>query len=86
MAAVRATEVDIQITAPGSSNYVRLAWRKMGGQPTFGVVSLANSPAVLTIPGLEAETNYDIRVYLMTRQSFDLYRGGEFGSNGPPDP
>ena len=80
--AVRANEADIQITALGAVSYVRLWWRKPGSQPTFRVVSLGNSTATLTIPDLEPETNYEIRVYLMTRQAFDLYRGGNSGSTG----
>ena len=84
MEAVRAKEIDIGITAPGSRNYFRVGWRKKGGigPLTFGVVSFANSPAVVTIPGLEAEADYEIRVYLITRQAFDLYRGGNSGSTG----
>ncbi|MXZ00319.1 hypothetical protein F4Y93_06590, partial [Candidatus Poribacteria bacterium] len=81
VAAVRATEVDIQVTV-GAGNYIRLGWRKTGDLPIFRVVSLASSPVTLTIPGLEPETDYEIRVSLMTRQSFDLYRGG---STGPTD-
>ena len=80
--AVRATEADIQITALGAVSYVRVGWRKTGRVPTFRVVSLGNSTATLTIPDLEPETNYEIRVYLMTRQAFDLYRGGNSGSTG----
>ena len=82
MEAVRATEVDIQITTSGPGNYVRLGWRKTGSRPTFGVASLTNSPATLTISNLEPATNYEIRVYSMTRQAFDLYRGGNSGSAG----
>ena len=82
VAAARATEVDIQITTSASGSYVRLGWRKSGGQTTFRVVSLANSAATLTIPGLEAATSYEIRAYLMTRQSFDLFRGGNTGATG----
>ena len=80
--AVRANEADIQITALGAVSYVRVGWRKTGRVPTFRVVSLGNSTATLTIPDLELETNYEIRVYLMTRQAFDLYRGGNSGSTG----
>ena len=80
--AVRATEADIQITALGAVSYVRVGWRKTGRVPTFRVVSLGNSTATLTIPDLEPETNYEIRVYSMTRQAFDLYRGGNSGSTG----
>ena len=82
MAAARANEVDIRISTSASRNFVRMAWRKTGGQPIFRVVSLANSEVVLTIPSLEAATSYEIRAYLMTRQSFDLYRGGNSGSTG----
>ena len=77
----RANELDIRITVPESSSYVRLGWRKTGKSPTFRVVSGVSSDTVLTIPGLETGTEYEIRASLMTRQSFDLYRAG---NSGPP--
>ena len=82
VAAVHATEVDVQITTSASNSYVRLGWRKTGEQPTFAVVSLANSSSTLTISGLEAATDYEIRAYLMTRQSFDLFRAGNTAAAG----
>ena len=82
VAAVRPTEVDVQITTSASNSYVRLGWRKTGEQPTFAVVSLANNSSTLTISGLEAATDYEIRAYLMTRQSFDLFRAGNTAAAG----
>ena len=81
LAQARAAEVDIRITTQWHSGYVRLGWRKAGAQPTFGVVSGATSGSVLTIPSLEAGTEYEIRGYQLTRQSFDLYRAGNSGSD-----
>ncbi len=80
VAAVRVTEVDIQITTSVPGNYVRLGWRKTGSRPTFRIASLGSGTATVTIPGLEPETDYEIRAYSMTRQAFDLYRGGNSGS------
>ena len=78
----RPGELDIRVSVPeGSLNYVRLAWGKAGDQPTFRVVEGVSDETVLTIPGLEAGTEYDVRAYLMTFQSFDLYR---VGNAGPP--
>ena len=77
---VRVTEVDIQITTSAPGNYVRLGWRKTGSRPTFRIASLGSGTATVTIPGLEPETDYEIRAYSMTRQAFDLYRGGNSGS------
>ena len=79
----RSGEIDIQIALPGTSlGYVRVGWRKSGGQPSFGVVYGATDGMVLTIPGLEASTDYEIRAYLMTAQAFDLYRASNTGSPG----
>ena len=77
---VRVTEVDIQITTSAPGNYVRLGWRKTGSRPTFRIASVSSGTATVTIPGLEPETDYEIRAYSMTRQAFDLYRGGNSGS------
>ena len=76
----RPTELDVQVALPeGAIAYVRLAWRKPGGQPIFRVVSGVTDETVLTIPGLEAGIEYDVRAYLMSFQSFDLYRAGNTG-------
>ena len=76
----RPTELDVQVALPeGAIAYVRLAWRKLGGQPIFRVVSGVTDETVLTIPGLEAGIEYDVRAYLMSFQSFDLYRAGNTG-------
>ncbi len=77
----RATEVDIRITTWVNSGYVRLGWRKAGAQPKFRVVSGVTSGSVLTIPSLEVGTEYEIRGYQLTRQSFDLYRAGNSGAD-----
>ena len=76
LSGARADAADIQITDVPASNYVRLGWRKSGGRPTFRLVSGVSSGTVLTIPNLDMNTEYEIRAYLMTRQSFDLYRSG----------
>ena len=78
----RPDAVDIQITGVPDSSYVRLGWRKSGGTPTFRLVSGVSSGTVLTIPNLDVNTEYEIRAYLMTRQSFDLYRSGNTGMPG----
>ena len=79
----RSSEIDIQISLPSASlGYLRVGWIKSGGQPSFGVVSGATDGMVLTIPGLEASADYDIRVYLMTTQAFDLFRASNTGSPG----
>ena len=76
----RPTELDVQVALPeGAIAYVRLAWRKPGGEPIFRVVSGVTNETVLTIPGLEAGIEYDVRAYLMSFQSFDLYRAGNTG-------
>ena len=79
----RAGEIDVRVSQPGaSSGYLRIGWRKPGEQPTSAVVSGVTSDTVLTIPGLEAETEYEIRVYALSSQGFDLYRGGNTGQPG----
>ena len=79
----RTDALDVQIpVTEGSTNYVRLAWRKDGGQPTFRVVSGVTDETVLTIPGLEKGQEYEVRAFLMTYQSFDLYRVGNSGTDG----
>ena len=83
LAEARPTELDVQVALPeGAIAYVRLAWRKPGGQPIFRVVSGVTNETVLTIPGLVAGTEYEVRAYLMTFQSFDLYRVGNTGADG----
>ena len=79
LSGARTDAVDIQTTGVPASSYVRLGWRKSGGRPTFRVVSGVSSGTVLTIPNLDVNTEYEIRAYLMTRQSFDLYRSGDTG-------
>ena len=79
----RATELDIRISAPGPSlGYVRLGWRKAGGQPTFGVVSGVTDGTVITISGLEPGAEYEVRAFLLSRQAFDLYREDNSGPAG----
>ncbi len=72
----------MQLSVAGENNYVRLAWRKSGGSPTFRVASGISASTTLTIPNLEQGTLYEIRAYLMHRQSFDLYRAGNTGAAG----
>ena len=79
----RTDEVDIRISVPQASlGYVRIGWGKTGEQPTFRLVSGVTEGMVLTIPGLEAGAEYEIRAYLMTTQAFDLYRGTNTGAPG----
>ena len=79
----RSSEIDIQISLPSASlGYLRVGWRKSGGQPSFGVVSGATDGMVLTIAGLEAETAYEVWASLMTTQAFDLFRASNTGSPG----
>ena len=83
LAEARPTELDVQVALPeGAIAYVRLAWRKPGGQFIFRVVSGVTDETVLTIPGLEAGSEYEVRAALMTFQSFDLYRVGNTGPEG----
>ena len=77
----RQGEIDIQIAASDSS-FVRVAWRRAGSDIAFSVASDVSSETTLTIPDLEAGTEYEIRAYLMTAQSFDLYRAGNSGAAG----
>ena len=77
------TEADVRISLPGSSlGYVRLGWRKPGDRPTFAVAWGVTRDTVLTIPGLEAGTDYEVRAYPMTTQAFHLYSGGSSASAG----
>ncbi len=79
----RSSEIDIQISLPSASlGYLRVGWRKSGGQPSYGVVSGATDGMVLTIAGLEAETAYEVWASLMTTQAFDLFRASNTGSPG----
>ena len=80
----RTNELDVQVSVPEDSiQYVRIGWRKIGGGgPTFGVVSGVTEDTVLTIPELDKGARYEVRAYLMTYQSFDLYR---VGSTGPDE-
>ena len=79
----RSSEIDIQISLPSASlGYLRVGWRKSGGQPSFGVVSGATDGMVLTIAGLEVETAYEVWASLMTTQAFDLFRASNTGSPG----
>ena len=79
----RATEIDVRVNAPGAfSGYLRVGWRKTGGQPNFGIVSGVNDGTVLTISGLEAGADYEIRAYIMSAQGYDLYRAGNTASTG----
>ena len=57
----RSSEIDIKISLPSASlGYLRVGWRKSGGQPSFGVVSGATDGMVLTIAGLEVETAHEV--------------------------
>ena len=79
----RSSAIDVRITVPGGSlGYLRMGWRKAGDLPSFGVVSGVTDGMVLTLPGLEAGTEYEIRAYWMTAQGFDLYRNTNSGSAG----
>ena len=88
----RPSAIDVRITVPGGSlGYLRMGWRKAGDLPSFGVVSGVTDGMVLTLPGLEAGTEYEIFAYWMTAQGFDLYRNtnsgpaGELIAEGSPD-
>ncbi len=73
----RATEADLRVSGAGSHlGYVRLAWRTGGGRPSFAVAQGVTDGMVLTIAGLEPETQYEVRAYLMTRQAFHMYSAG----------
>ena len=82
VAATRVEEIDVQLSVDGENNYVRLGWRKSGGSATFRLVSGLDASTTLTIPNLEEGTEYEIRAYLVHRQSFDLYRAGNTGAAG----
>ncbi len=79
----RSNEIAVRISAPGGSpSYLRLGWRKAGGQPSFAVAYGVTDGMVLTITGLESGTEYEVRGYWMTTQAFDLYRVSNSGSPG----
>ena len=79
----RPTEADVRISLPGSSlGYVRLGWRKPGDRPSFAVARGVTGDTMLTIPGLEARTDYEVRAYPTTIQAFHLYSGGSSASAG----
>ena len=71
----RTDEVDIKITGNLGTDKVRVQWRKSGGSIVTRIAQGVSNSTVLTIPGLDANTGYEIRVALMSSQSFDLYRG-----------
>ena len=79
----RPTEMDVRISLQGSSlGYLRIGWRKPGDRPTFAVARGVTRDTVLTIPGLEAGTDYEVRASLMTTQAFHLYSGGSSAPAG----
>ncbi len=83
VAQARADEIDIQVDMPGNSlGYIRLGWRVSGSQPSFAVARGVTDDTVLTITGLQADSSYEIRAYLMTAQAFDLYRSSNTGAAG----
>ena len=68
---------------PGSSlGYLRIGWRVAGSQPTFAVAHGVTDDTVLTISGLQPDSSYEIRAYVMTAQAFDLYRSSNTGLTG----
>ncbi len=79
----RSDEIDVQVDVPGSSlGYLRLGWRVSGSSPSFAVAHGVNADTVLTLTGLQPDTTYEIRAYLMTAQAFDLYRASNSGLAG----
>ena len=67
VAQARVDEIDIQVDMPGNSlGYIRLGWRVSGSQPSFAVARGVTDDTVLTITGLQADSRYEIRAYLMT--------------------
>ncbi len=83
VAQARADEIDIQVDMPGNSlGYIRLGWRRSGSQPSFAVARGVTDDTILTITGLQADSSYEIRAYLMTAQAFDLYRSSNTGAAG----
>ena len=83
VAGARSDEIDLQVDMPGSSpGYLRIGWRVPGSQPNFAIAHGVTDDTVLTISGLQPDTSYDIRAYLMTVQAFDLYRSSNTGAAG----
>ena len=79
----RSDEIDVQVDVPGSSlGYIRLGWRVSGSSPIFAVAHGVNADTVLTLTGLQPDTTYEIRAYLMMAQAFDLYRASNSGLAG----
>ncbi len=80
---IGSNEMGLRVEGAGSHlGYVRLGWRKPGGRPSFAVAWGVTDSTVLAIPGLEPETTYEVRAYLMTRQAFHLYSAGSSPSAG----
>ena len=83
IAETRPSSADVRIDLPGgSSGYVRLGWRQPGETPSFAVAYGVSDGSALTIGGLEPQTDYEVRAYLMTAQAFDLYRMSNTGPRG----
>ncbi len=78
----RTNEVDIHINGSLGTGQVRVQWRKSGGSISTRIAQGVSNSTVLTIPGLEANTAYEIRVALINGMSFDLYRGGQMATAG----
>ena len=79
----RTDELDVRLNLTGGiSERIRLVWSTAGGETSRRVASGVTRDTVLTIPGLSAGTEYEVTAYLMTRQSFDLYRAGNAGTTG----
>ena len=79
----RSDELDIRLDLSGAARErVRLVWRIAGGDSDSRVASGVTRDTVLTIPGLSAGTEYEVSAYLMTGQSFDLFRAGNTGPEG----
>ena len=78
----RTNEVDIHINGSLGTGQVKVQWRKSGGSISTRIAQGVSNSTVLTIPGLEANTAYEIRVALMNGMSFDLYRGGQTATPG----
>ncbi len=73
---VQADKADIAIAGTPLSPYLRLGWRKPGGRFAFRIVSGAGNGVVLTVSGLHGNTDYELLAQYITRQRFDLSRGG----------
>lgn len=83
IAETRSSSADVRIDLPGGSlGYGRLGWRKAGEPPRFAVAYGVSDGSALTIEGLEPQTDYEVRAYLMTAQAFDLYRMSNTGPRG----